>query len=64
MKEVYFITGASSGLGKAIALKTLKNGNIAILAVRNREKVADIVTTFKDNTLVVSFDVTNEKERQ
>ena len=64
MKKVYFITGASSGLGKAIALQTLKNGNIAILAVRNREKVADIVTTFKDNTLVVSLDVTNEKERQ
>ena len=53
MKKVYFITGASSGLGKAIALQTLKNGNIAILAVRNREKVANIVTTFKDNTLVV-----------
>lgn len=64
MKKVYFITGASSGLGKAIALQTLKNGNIAILAVRNQEKVADIVTTFKDNTLVVSLDVTNEKERQ
>ena len=51
MKKVYFITGASSGLGKAIA-------------VRNPEKVTDLVNTFRENTLVVSLEITNEKERQ
>ena len=64
MKKVYFITGASSGLGKAIALQTLKEGNVAVLAVRNPEKVTDLVNTFRENTLVVSLEITNEKERQ
>ena len=64
MKKVYFITGASSGLGKAIALQTLKEGNVVVLAVRNPEKVTDLVNTFRENTLVVSLEITNEKERQ
>ena len=64
MKKVYFITGASSGLGKAIALQTLKEGNVAVLAVRNPERVTDLVNTFRENTLVVSLEITNEKERQ
>ena len=64
MKKVYFITGASSRLRKAIALQTLKEGNVAVLAVRNPEKVTDLVNTFRENTLVVALEITNEKERQ
>ncbi|MDX5326621.1 MAG: SDR family NAD(P)-dependent oxidoreductase, partial [Bacteroidota bacterium] len=42
MKKVILVTGASSGIGKATALKLLKDGHIVYGAARRIEKMKDI----------------------
>lgn len=60
------ITGASSGIGKAIAYAFAKNGDNVIITGRRRDKLntikQDIEDTYGVKVFVASFDVTNVEE--
>lgn len=57
MQKTIFITGASSGLGKATALLFQKNGWKVIATMRNPEKEDELNKL--DNVLLLPLDVTN-----
>jgi len=48
-EKVVFITGASSGIGKACAFEFAKEGAALILAARRSEKLRDLEDTLKNN---------------
>lgn len=62
MKKVWFITGCSSGFGKALAIKTLEKGYRVAVCARKTEDVMDIVSSYPDLALAVKLDVTHEDE--
>jgi NAD(P)-dependent dehydrogenase (short-subunit alcohol dehydrogenase family) len=56
---VWFITGASSGLGRALAEAVLARGWQAVLAARRPEMLADLATVHGERALAVQLDVTD-----
>jgi len=64
MKEskVWFITGASSGIGLEISKAALAAGYKVVATGRDREKVSKSIGTASDNLLLVKMDVTNSTE--
>jgi 3-oxoacyl-[acyl-carrier protein] reductase len=60
MTKIVIITGASSGIGKAIAEKFMNNGDYVILLGRNLVKLGDIESNFKGLCEQRSIDVSNE----
>lgn len=64
MSKVYFITGTSSGFGRALAEAALERGERVVLAARKLADVEDLAGQYKDNALAVKLDVTNADERQ
>lgn len=61
--RVYFITGTSSGFGRALAEAVLENGDRAVLTARNTDAVADLVARFPESAFAVRLDVTSPEER-
>src|SRR5436853_5158611 len=57
------ITGASSGLGRAMAEQLAAVGAKLILAARSEDKLRDLAAGLKTETLVVPTDVTIEADR-
>lgn len=57
-KKVALVTGASSGMGKAIAQKLLKDGLTVVAAARRVEQMADLRKLGAD---VIAMDVSNEE---
>src|SRR5580704_8714579 len=60
--KVWFITGASSGIGLEISNSALKAGNKVIATGRDTEKLSKSTGTPSANLLVAKMDVTNSKE--
>lgn len=60
-KMVWFITGASSGFGKALTLKLVEYGYRVVATARNPEDVARYVTENED-VLILPLDVTNKEQ--
>ena len=60
--RVWFITGASSGFGRAIALAALARGDLVVAAGRNVAALRAIGSD--DRVLPVRLDVTDEAERE
>lgn len=61
--KVAIVTGASKGIGKAIAIALAKEKAIVILAARNSELLADVKNTIIANSGTVESiptDVTSE----
>jgi NAD(P)-dependent dehydrogenase (short-subunit alcohol dehydrogenase family) len=61
--SVWLITGASSGLGRSLLEVVLKNGDIAVAALRKPEVLSDLSSKYpKDRLLVIKLDVTKEAD--
>jgi NAD(P)-dependent dehydrogenase (short-subunit alcohol dehydrogenase family) len=54
---VWFITGCSTGLGRALAQRVIESGARAVVTARDPSKVADLVAGHEDQALAVALDV-------
>src|ERR1041384_5728463 len=61
-KPVWFITGCSTGFGRALATELLENGYRVAVTARDTDKIADLVEINKNNALALALDVTNEAQ--
>ncbi|HEY4453364.1 MAG TPA: oxidoreductase [Pseudonocardiaceae bacterium] len=59
MPRVWFVTGASGGLGRAIAEAAADAGDTVIAAVRRPESIADLVAAYPGRVDPVRLDVTD-----
>ena len=59
---VWFITGCSRGLGRALAERVLQRGYRAVVTARNPAQIKDIVAPYKKNSLALALDVTNSSQ--
>lgn len=57
---VWFITGTSSGLGRALAEAVLQHGFRAVLTARAPDTVVDLVRLHGENALALPLDVTDK----
>ncbi|KAG9611566.1 hypothetical protein KCV01_g2446, partial [Aureobasidium melanogenum] len=57
--SVWLITGASSGLGRALAEAVLDAGNIVVATARRPETLADLVASFPGRAIAAHLDVTD-----
>jgi NAD(P)-dependent dehydrogenase (short-subunit alcohol dehydrogenase family) len=57
-KKIWFITGISSGLGKAIANAAIHNGDFVIGTFRQQTQTDDFNKLAKSNSLAVTMDLT------
>ena len=66
MNEKIFITGASSGIGEALAIEYAKRGAILGLCARRTEKLDDVANKCREfgaeEVLVYTLDVTDENQ--
>lgn len=61
--KTYFITGASSGFGRALAEVVLARGDHAIVAARRSDALNSLVQSHPDAALALTLDVTDEASR-
>ena len=64
-KKKVFITGAGSGIGKAIALKLAKEGAVIALTDKDEKKMMDVLSEIEKispNSIAFKMDVTKENE--
>lgn len=64
---IVFITGATSGIGKACALQFAKNGYDVIITGRRQERLDELVHQLKQyniSTHALCFDIRNQKETE
>lgn len=62
MSKVWFITGASSGLGAALAAAALQNGHKVAATFRKPEQAADFTTQNSGAGLGIVLDVTSQEQ--
>ncbi len=63
-QQVVIITGASSGIGAALARACSQRGALVALAARSRERLSRVASSCPGETLVVPCDVTVADERR
>ena len=56
--QTWFITGASSGFGRAFASHALAQGHNVVATARNTAKLADLAASAPDRVLIQALDVT------
>lgn len=62
--KTWFITGASSGFGRALAEAVLQRGDNAVITARRKEALDEIAEPHGDRALAVALDVTDPQARQ
>ncbi len=63
MSKIWFITGASSGFGAALAEAVLAKGDSAVLTARRLEPLQAIAAQYGDRALALQLDVTDTAAR-
>ncbi len=53
----WLITGASSGLGRALTVAALEAGDTVVAAMRRPERLDDLVAENPESLLTIAFDV-------
>lgn len=61
-QKVWFITGASKGMGLKITKAVLSNGDKVIATSRNTDTLIKKIEEHEGNLLPIKLDITNEKE--
>src|SRR5258706_2067642 len=61
--QTWLITGASSGLGYALAQYVLRQGDRVVMGARSLSPMADLATRYPDTALAVTLDVTKPEQR-
>lgn len=59
MKKVWFITGCSTGFGRALAKEVLAQGYNVVVTARNTADIEDIASGYPNTALVLPLDVTS-----
>lgn len=62
--KIIFITGASSGLGKALSERFLENNDCVLMAARRVEEMSDLAKKYPKHCLPLSCDVTSRESVQ
>ncbi|MCM5527951.1 oxidoreductase [Parasegetibacter sp. NRK P23] len=62
MSKIWFVTGCSTGFGRALATELLEQGYRVVVTARNTAQVADIVYGKEDRALTIQLDVTKQEE--
>jgi NAD(P)-dependent dehydrogenase (short-subunit alcohol dehydrogenase family) len=62
--KVWFITGTSSGFGRALAEEVLSRGERVVATARDAGSLAELVARAPDRVQAVSMDVTEPSQRQ
>jgi len=63
MQRVWFITGASSGFGRALAEAVLKRGDEAVVCARRRAALDSLAAPYGKSALAIEVDVTDADAR-
>jgi NAD(P)-dependent dehydrogenase (short-subunit alcohol dehydrogenase family) len=66
-QKVTIVTGASSGIGRGIALELAKAGAFVVLAARNKDKLQDVASDcqqYANEVLTVATDVSDPDQCQ
>lgn len=58
-QRVWFITGCSSGLGRALATRVLQHGQRAVITARNPRDMQDLAVAHPETALPIALDVTD-----
>lgn len=61
-KNVWFITGCSTGFGRELAKHLLENGYRVVVTARNADQVDDLVAIDQENALAINLDVTDKAQ--
>ncbi len=64
VSPVWFITGCSTGLGRALAQAVLQRGYRCIVTARDVDRVRDIVEPHPATSLALALDVNDEAQRR
>jgi len=64
MARTWFITGASSGFGRALAEAVLERGEYAVLGARRTAIIEELAARDPDRALALTIDVTDPRERE
>jgi NAD(P)-dependent dehydrogenase (short-subunit alcohol dehydrogenase family) len=59
MPRVWFVTGSSRGLGRAIVTSALEAGDRVVATARRPEQLSDLVDTYGERIATTSLDVTD-----
>jgi len=62
--SVWFITGCSTGLGRALAERVLQRGHRCVVTARDSAQVAGIVAAYPKTSLAIALDVTRQAQRE
>lgn len=61
-QRVWFITGASAGLGRALTEAVLVRGERAVVTARTPERVRDLIERYPAQALVLELDVNRPEQ--
>jgi NAD(P)-dependent dehydrogenase (short-subunit alcohol dehydrogenase family) len=64
MSKVWFITGSSRGLGRALTEVVLESGHLVVATARKPEQLADLSKTYGDRVRIVKLDVTSPADAE
>ncbi|WP_334173256.1 oxidoreductase [Sinomonas sp.] len=60
--STWFITGCSTGLGRALADAVLAKGNRAVVTARDADSVKDLAAAYPESALALALDVTDRSQ--
>lgn len=61
-ERVWFITGSSAGVGRALTESVLARGERAVVTARTPERVRDLIERYPAQALVLELDVTRQNQ--